>query len=62
MGFLSCGLMGSAPKRPCDDVGGSYALSRETVGYSADFLDRPPNEVGCLSGAFALFLGAELLA
>ena len=55
--------MGSAPKRPCDDVGGSYTLSRETLGYAADFLDRPADEVGCVGGAFDLvFLGAGLLA
>ena len=55
--------MGSAPERPCDDVGWSYALLRETVGYSADFLDRPADEVGRLGGFVRfVFFGAGLLA
>jgi len=55
--------MRAPPERPCDDVGGLDALSRETVGYAADFLDRPTNEVACLGFALALvFLGAGLLA
>jgi predicted ATPase len=39
------------------------ALSRETLSYAADFLDRPTDEVGCLGVALDLvFLGAGLLA
>ena len=55
--------MGASPERPCDDVGGLDASSRETLGYAADFLDRPTDEVTCLGVAFDLvFLGAGLLA
>ena len=50
IGFEMCllrdGLMGSSPERPGDDVGGSDAFSCETLGYPADFLDRPADEVG----------------
>jgi hypothetical protein len=63
MRFLGGGLMGTAPERPCDDVGRSDASLRETLGYAADFLDRPADEVACLGVAFDLvFLGAGLLA
>src|ERR1700675_1910360 len=41
MRFLSSGLMGAPPERPCDDVGGLNSSSRETLGYPADVLDRP---------------------
>ena len=55
--------MGAAPERPCDDVGGLDASSRETLGYAADFLDRPRDEIGCLGVALDLvFLGVGLLA
>ena len=56
--------MGASPERPCDDVGGLDASSRETLGYAADFLDRPTNEVvGYLGVVLDLvFLGAGLLA
>ena len=63
MRFLCCGLMGPPPERPCDDIGGLDALSRETLSYAADFLDRPTNEIGCLGVALDfVFLGAGLLA
>jgi hypothetical protein len=63
MRVLRGGLMGAPPERPCDDVGGSDAVSRKTQGYAADFLDRPTDEVTCLAVAFDLvFLGAGLLA
>ena len=62
-GFLCCGLMSPPPERPCDDVGGLNSFLRETLGYAADFLDRPTDEVGCLGVALDLvFLGAGLLA
>ena len=39
------------------------ALSRETLGYAADFLDRPTDEIGSFGVALDLvFLGAGLLA
>ena len=63
MRFLCCGLMSPPPERPCDDVGGLNSFLRETLGYAADFLDRPTDEVGCLGVALDLvFLGAGLLA
>jgi hypothetical protein len=63
MRFLSDGLMGAPPERPCDDVGWSYAVLRETLGYSADFLNRPADE-GRAPWRFVrfVFLGAGLLA
>jgi hypothetical protein len=36
---LSGGLVSSAPERPCDDVWGLDALSGESGGDAADFLD-----------------------
>jgi hypothetical protein len=53
--------MSPPPERPCDDVGGLNSFLRETLGYAADFLDRPTDEVGCLGVALDLvFLGAGL--
>jgi hypothetical protein len=43
--------MSPPPERPCDDIGGLDVLSRETLGYAADFLDRPTDEIGCLGVA-----------
>ena len=55
--------MSAPPERPCDDIGGLDALSRETLVYAADFLDRPPDEIGCFGVALDLvFLDAGLLA
>ena len=55
--------MSPPPERPCDDIGGLDALSRETLGYAADFLDRPGDEIGCLGvGLDLVFLGVGLLA
>ena len=55
--------MSAPPERPCDDIGGLDALSRETLGYAADFLDRPTDEIECLGVALEfVFLGAGLLA
>jgi hypothetical protein len=55
--------MGAPPERPCDDVGGLNSSSRETLGYPADFLDRPADEVESLGVAVvSVFLGAGLLA
>src|SRR6478672_596454 len=51
MRFLCCGLMSPPPERPCDDVGRLNSFLRETLGYAADFLDRPTDEVGCLGVA-----------
>ena len=63
MRFLCCGLMSPPPERPCDDIGGLNSFLRETLGYAADFLDRPTDEIGCLGVALDLvFLGAGLLA
>ena len=63
MRFLCCGLMSAPPERPRDDIGGLNALSRETLGYAADFLDRPTDEIGCFGVALDLvFLGGGLLA
>ena len=36
---LSGSLVSSAPERPCDDVCGLNALSSESDGNAADFLD-----------------------
>ena len=55
--------MSAPPERPRDDIGGLNALSRETLGYAADFLDRPTDEIGCFGVALDLFfLGGGLLA
>ena len=63
MGFLCGGLMSPPPEGPRDDMGGLNALSRETLGYAADFLDRPTDEIGCFGVALDLvFLGGGLLA
>src|SRR6201993_4968689 len=62
MRFLCCGLMSAPPERPCDDIGGVNAVSRETLSYAADFLDRPTDEIGCLSVALDLvFFGRRLV-
>jgi hypothetical protein len=63
MRFLCCGLMSPPPERPRDDISGLNALSRETLNYAADFLDRPTDEIGCFGVARDLvFLGIGLLA
>ena len=63
MRFLCCGLMSPPPERPCDDVGRLNSFLRETLGYAADFLNRPADEVAGLSLAVDLvFLGTDLLA
>ena len=55
--------MSAPPERRCVYIGGLDALSRETLGYAADFLDRPTDEIGCLGVALDfVFLGAGLLA
>jgi len=55
--------MSAPPERPCDYIGGLDALSRETLDYAANFLDRPTDEIGCFGIALDLvFLGADLLA
>ena len=55
--------MSAAPERPRDDIGGLNAVSRETLGYAADFLDRPTDEIGCFGVALDwVFLGVGLLA
>ena len=59
MRFLCCGLMSAPPERPCDDIGGLNAFTRETLSYAADFLDRPTDEIIALD---FVFLGAGLLA
>src|SRR6266404_4250401 len=51
MRFLCRGLMSPPPERPCDDFGRLNSFLRETLGYAADFLDRPTDEVGCLGVA-----------
>ena len=54
--------MSAPPERPCDDIGGLDALSRETLGYAADFLDRPTDEIALGVALDFVFLGAGLLA
>jgi hypothetical protein len=44
MGEARFGLVGAAPERPRDDVGGLDAPLRELHGDSADFLDRPTDQ------------------
>jgi hypothetical protein len=44
MRALSGGLVSSAPERPCDDVRGLDALSSESCGDAANFLDRPTDQ------------------
>src|ERR1700730_15549666 len=62
MRFLCCGLMSAPPERPCDDIGGLNAFSRETLSYAADFLDRPRDEIGCLGVALDfVFFGRRLV-
>ena len=51
MRFLCCGLMSPPPERPCNDIGRLNSFLRETLGYAADFLNRPTDEVGCLGVA-----------
>jgi hypothetical protein len=63
MRFLCCGLMSAPPERPRDDIGRLNALSCKTLGYAADFLDRPTDEIACFGVALDLvFMGAGLLA
>jgi len=55
--------MSAPPERPCNDIGGLNASSRETLSYAADFLDRPRDEIGSLGVALDwVFLGVGLLA
>jgi hypothetical protein len=39
-----CGLVGSSPKRPCDDLSGLDTPLREFDGDTSDFLDRPADQ------------------
>jgi hypothetical protein len=39
MSALGFGLVCASPQRPCEDVGGLDASSRELGGDAADFLD-----------------------
>jgi hypothetical protein len=41
----SLGLMGSAPQRPGDDVGGFDLLLSQPIGDAPDFLDRPADQL-----------------
>jgi hypothetical protein len=60
VGFVRCCLMSASPERPCDDVGGLDALSRETLRYPMDFLNRPTDKAGGFGFApDAVFLGAD---
>ena len=55
--------MSPSPERPCDDVCGTDASLREALGYPADFLDRPVDEVWGLLGVLVfVFLGIILFA
>ena len=55
--------MGSAPERPCDDIGGLDALPRETLRYPMDFLSRPADKAGGFPLVLdVVFLGAGRLA
>ena len=62
MGGLRLCLMNSPPERPCNDKGGLYALSRETLSYPADFLDGPTDEERVRFVCDFVFFGAGLLA
>jgi hypothetical protein len=63
MRSLCGGLMGAAPKRPRDDVGGIDAPLRQTLGYAPDFLERPADEIGrFLSAPRSVFWGAGWFA
>jgi hypothetical protein len=63
VGILCDGLVSPSPKRPCNDVSGVDASLRETLGYPADFLDRPAYEVWRFLGVRAfVFLGVILFA
>src|SRR5665213_4404714 len=44
MRLSGCGLMGSSPERPGEDVGGFDASGGELDGDAADFLDRPADQ------------------
>ena len=44
MSFARIGLMGSAPRRPCEDIGVRDAPLSELRGDTADFLDRPADQ------------------
>ncbi len=44
MGALCFGLMGSSPKRPCDDLCGVDASLGETRCDTSDFLYRPSDQ------------------
>jgi hypothetical protein len=63
MRFLCRGLMSAPPERLRDDIGGLNALSRETLSYAPDFLDRPTEEIRCLGVAldFVAALGRSPL-
>src|SRR5215470_2106432 len=44
MSFARIGLMGSAPRRPCEDIGVRDAPLGKLRGDTADFLDRPADQ------------------
>ena len=44
MSFARIGLMGSAPRRPCEDTGVRDAPLGKLRGDTADFLDRPADQ------------------
>jgi len=44
MSFARIGLMGSAPRRPCEDIGLWDAPLGKLRGDTADFLDRPADQ------------------
>src|SRR5665648_1000418 len=48
MRALGCGLMGSSPERPGDDVRGLDASLSQFCGDAADFLDRPADQCRAL--------------
>jgi len=63
MSEASFGLMGSAPKRPCDDVCGLDTPLCELDGDTADFLDGPADQECLIVGnRGSVFLGDTALA
>ena len=63
MGAARFGLMGTAPERPCDEVGGLDAPLCEFDGDAADFLHRPADQERRFAGRRgSVFLSGTALA
>ena len=59
---LSAGLMGSAPERPCYDVGGLDAALGQFCRDAADFLDGPADQGRAFRRIRRVFGGGAALA